>query len=91
MLKLGEEGVIIHANGDDSNDFLTDKIEALNPNPVDVSGAGDSMLIMASMVLSMGGSIWEAALLGSLAAGVQVGRLGNQPLKIDEINGLIKQ
>jgi rfaE bifunctional protein kinase chain/domain len=91
LLKLGEEGVIIHANGDDSNDFLTDKIEALNPNPVDVSGAGDSMLIMASMVLSMGGSIWEAALLGSLAAGVQVGRLGNQPLKIDEINGLIKQ
>ena len=91
LLKLGEEGVMVHANNNDLSGFLTDKIEALNQNSVDVSGAGDSMLITASMVLSTGGNIWEAALLGSLAAGIQVGRLGNQPLKIDEIISLIKQ
>ncbi len=84
LLKIGEEGVIIHS--ENLNDgWITDRIPALNPNAVDVSGAGDSMLITTSMALASNASIWESALLGSIAAGIQVSRVGNVPLKISEI------
>jgi rfaE bifunctional protein kinase chain/domain len=85
LLKLGEEGVLIHAgNGEDAT-WLTDQVEALNAAPKDVAGAGDSLLITSSMTLAGGGDIWEAACLGSLAAAVQVGRVGNTPLRTQEL------
>jgi len=87
LLKLGEEGVLIHAG--DEEHFLTDRISALNNSPKDVAGAGDSMLITSAMILCLGGSIWMAALLGSVAASLQIGRLGNQPLKLQELQTAI--
>lgn len=83
LLKMGEEGLLIHAGHEDT--WLTDRISALNALPKDVSGAGDSLLIASSMTLAAGGNIWEAALLGSIAAAVQVGRVGNIPIKTEEI------
>lgn len=84
LLKIGEEGLLVHAdNFEDS--WLTDRISALNSSPKDVSGAGDSLLIVSAMTLASGGNIWEAALLGSIAAAVQVGRVGNIPIKTKEI------
>jgi len=85
LLKLGEEGLLIHANSDKVGNWLTDRIVALNSGPRDVAGAGDSLLITSSMTLACGGTIWEAALLGSLAAAVQVGRVGNTPLCVEEL------
>lgn len=82
LLKMGEEGVLIHAG---SEAWLTDQIGALNTSPKDVSGAGDSLLIAAAMIMAVGGNIWEAALVGSIAAAVQVGRVGNIPIKAQEI------
>lgn len=87
LLKLGEEGLLINSN---SETFLTDKIGALNTSPKDVSGAGDSLLITSALALSCGGSIWEAAFLGSLAASLQVGRVGNTPLTMKELNQNLK-
>lgn len=87
LLKLGEDGVLIHAGDGKSPGWLTDRIVALNSSPKDVAGAGDSLLIVSAMVLASGGSIWEAAVLGSLAAAVQVGRLGNTPLRSVELLG----
>ena len=86
LLKIGEEGVLIHAN--DSNDddsWLTDRVRALNSAPRDVAGAGDSLLISSALTIATGGSIWEATLIGSLAAAIQVGRVGNTPLQSKEI------
>ena len=37
------------------------------------------------MTLACGGDIWEAAGLGSIAAAVQVGRVGNTPLRLSEL------
>jgi hypothetical protein len=39
----------------------------------------------ASMALVSGGSIWESAYLGSIAAACQVGRVGNSPLSAVEV------
>ncbi len=85
LLKLGEEGLIIHASDASGVSWLTDKLGALNSAAKDVAGAGDSLLITGAMTLACGGSIWEAALLGSLAAAVQVGRVGNTPLSSEEL------
>jgi len=84
LLKLGEEGLLIHVGTGQGDDWLTDRVDALNSAPKDVAGAGDSLLITSAMVLACGASIWEAACLGSIAAAVQVGRVGNNPLRIEE-------
>ena len=84
LLKLGEEGLLIHANIENGEEWLTDRIGALNSSPKDVAGAGDSLLIASALTLACGGNIWEAALMGSLAAAIQVSRVGNTPLKASE-------
>jgi rfaE bifunctional protein kinase chain/domain len=85
LLKLGEEGLLIHAANNLDDSWLTDRVDALNRSPKDVAGAGDSLLISSAMALACGATIWEAACLGSLAAAVQVGRLGNTPISSKEL------
>lgn len=88
LLKLGEEGLLIHAGsgyGGQAADWLTDRVNALNSAPKDVAGAGDSLLIASALTLAAGGSIWEAACIGSLAAAIQVGRVGNIPVQRHEL------
>ena len=85
LLKLGEEGLLVHAGNGKMGDWLTDRVDALNSVSKDVAGAGDSLLIASAMSLACGGDIWEAACLGSLAAAVQVGRLGNTPIRAEEL------
>jgi len=85
LLKLGEEGLLIQPANQPGDDMLTDRLGALNAAPRDVAGAGDSLLIASALALACGGSIWEAAYLGSLAAAVQVGRVGNTPIRAKEL------
>ena len=82
LLKLGAEGLLALSS---KLDLSTDEIAAFNPNPVDVAGAGDAMLAAATLVRLAGGSIWEAAYLGSVAAAVQVSRIGNLPLNLNDL------
>ena len=85
LLKLGGDGLLIHAGNGQGDGWLTDRVEVLNSDAKDVAGAGDSLLIASAMTLACGGTIWEAACLGSLAAAVQVGRVGNTPLRTEEL------
>lgn len=80
IMTLGEAGILVQSLAEE-----TDYLPALNTEAVDVSGAGDSLLAAAAMTLASGGTIWEAACLGSLAAGVQVSREGNTPLTAEEM------
>lgn len=84
ILTLGAEGVLLHMEGEDK-ELLTDRLPALNYAPVDAAGAGDSMLITSGLSLAAGGSAWQAAALGSVAAGIQVSRMGNLPLDKQEL------
>ena len=85
ILTLGESGVLVQQDSS-----ATDQLPALNPAARDVVGAGDSLLVVASLALAAGGNIWEAACLGSVAAGIQVGRQGNVPLSADDIVACIQ-
>ena len=80
---LGSEGILIYNST--QNELLTDNIQALNTNAKDVSGAGDSLLTCSSMAKVVGANIWESAYLGSIAAAIQVSRLGNIPIKKEEL------
>ena len=64
---------------------MTDRVDALNLSPKDVAGAGDSLLISSALTLAVGGNIWEATVIGSIAAAIQVGRVGNTPLQKGEL------
>ena len=88
LLTLGSDGVLIYSPKSESG-LITDKLAAINPNPVDVAGAGDSMFVTAALTLASGGSIWEAAAVGSVAAAIQVSRLGNLPLNVDELTSVV--
>ena len=85
LLKLGPDGLIAQCQSETSNAPHTEKLDALNSNPKDVSGAGDSMLATASLAMISGANLWEASLLGNIAAFLQVGRLGNVPIQSEEI------
>lgn len=86
ILKLGEDGALIHTGSQETDEFWhTDQIEPLNKYPLDPAGAGDSMLIVSSMAMAAGANIWVSACLGSYAAGIQVGRIGNIPLSASEL------
>lgn len=81
---LGAEGILIHTSNNNEG-YLTDRIPALNVSPKDVAGAGDSFLTCCAMSLALGCNIWESSFLGSLAAACQVGRIGNTPLTLVNI------
>ncbi len=85
LLKMGEDGVLIHAPSEVPNGWLTDQVEALNKFPKDVAGAGDSMLVSSALTLAAGGSIWESACIGAIASATQVSRVGNTPLKAEDL------
>ena len=84
ILKLGPEGILIHIDKP-KNISKTDRIPALNKSPIDVAGAGDSMLITSSMATAVGADPWISACLGSVAAGIQISKLGNVAIKPEEI------
>jgi rfaE bifunctional protein kinase chain/domain len=85
LLTLGAEGLLIHNADSAASGWMTDRIAALNSAPRDVAGAGDSLLITGVLALACGATIWEASCLGSLAAAIQVGRVGNLPIRTEEL------
>jgi len=80
MLTLGSEGLLVQVADADPQRFVTDQLAPFNTAPRDASGAGDSVFACASMALTVGANIWQSGYLGSLAAALQVGRVGNSPL-----------
>jgi len=85
LMKLGADGLIALTRQNGPREYEIDQVPALNPSPRDVAGAGDSLLVLASLALAAGADIWEAAVLGSLAAATQVSRIGNSPLSPDDL------
>jgi rfaE bifunctional protein kinase chain/domain len=90
LLKMGADGVLISAQDGKGQMLPTDEIPAINKSPVDTSGAGDSMLAGASLALASGSTIYEAALIGSVLAGIQVGRLGNVPIAQETVSSVLQ-
>ncbi|HIN75940.1 MAG TPA: ADP-heptose synthase [Rhodospirillales bacterium] len=85
VLTLGSEGAFLRAKTREVNMGQDDRIPALNRDPKDVAGAGDAFLVGSALSTAMGVTIWEAAYVGSMAAACQIGRIGNIPLRVEEM------
>lgn len=91
IVTLAEEGALLHKPSDDRLTWANDKIAALAANVLDPAGAGDCMLATASMAMACDAELWEASLLGAVAAACQVSKVGNQPLSASELNKALLQ
>ncbi len=88
IMKLGADGFI--AYGKDDDEFVHRQyFPALTPNPVDVAGAGDSVLATMALGMTRGLSLMESAALACCVASLAVQTVGNLPIKISRVNELI--
>ena len=85
LITLGAEGLLAHAGKKTHEEWLTDRLPALNTAPKDTAGAGDSLLACCSLSLAVGADIWQSMYLGSIASACQVRRIGNIPLSRRDI------
>ena len=60
-------------------------IPAIAKNVYDVTGAGDTVLAVLTLVLASGASLTDAATLANIAAGLVVGKLGTSTVELDEL------
>lgn len=80
-LTLGPDGFVLYERGGERSESFP----ALDPNPLDVTGAGDALL---SAMAVAGAAGWPLMRAGALAAGVAalaVGRMGNVPIPQEEV------
>ena len=90
IMKLGAGGFIAYdrlASGDLYSQFFP----ALSVNPVDVSGAGDSLLAVMATGLSNQQSMMSTAALGCCMASLAVEKMGNAPISSHELKHSLKQ
>lgn len=83
VITLGEQGLLVYGQEGDLN--TSEFFPALNPNPVDVAGAGDAMLTGYALGLSSGLSLMESSVLASCMSSLSVTRIGNISLAPDEV------
>lgn len=90
LLTQGKDGVFIHKFNKTKNIHENDTLPPFNNNPIDTSGAGDSMLVAASLAMKIRNNLWEASIIGSLFASIQVSRKGNIPITKKNIENFFK-
>lgn len=91
ILKLGSDGVLINGKSSHGEPMRMDALPAFNQNPIDASGAGDSLLSAAALSLAVDTNLYKAALIGSVAASIQVSRLGNVPIKQEDLLQILQK
>lgn len=91
LLKLGADGVFLHGSNSKNKTIRTDQVPALNNSPLDLSGAGDSMLAAAALTLACNGDLYMAAFMGSVMSAIQVSQVGNKPISKKDIEVLLSQ
>ncbi len=87
LVKLGKKGVVAfdRQTQDASRPewrgrLRSEYLPSLAERVVDPLGCGDAVLATATLTLAAGGNLVQAAYLGSAAAAVEIGRLGNVPI-----------
>ena len=89
VMKLGAQGFIAF---DPSLKGLTSQsFPALSANPLDVSGAGDSLLAIMALSLSTKREIMPAAALGCCMAAIAVEQMGNNPIFSSQLKEFIEK
>jgi D-glycero-beta-D-manno-heptose-7-phosphate kinase len=84
LITRGEEGMSLFSQSETG--IKADHIPAFNRTDVfDVTGAGDTVVAALTLSLCVGSSLWEAAVLGNLAASIVVRQFGTATTTPEEM------
>ena len=84
IMKLGANGFIVYSK-EENNSLRIQAFPALSVNPVDVSGAGDTLLSIMAAGISSGANIMQVAALACCGSSIAVDTMGNKPIEIEKI------
>ncbi|QNI41220.1 PfkB family carbohydrate kinase [Synechococcus sp. A15-28] len=90
IMKIGAEGFIVYQNQDDGR-TVKQAYPALAVTPVDVTGAGDSLLAGMAIGLSLRQPIMKVAFIGTFIACTAVETMGNVPITIKKLESKITE
>lgn len=88
IVTLGRQGAIAfdRAPGEEEEGRLrSEHVPAASQQALDPLGCGDALLAAASLTLAAGGSLQAATVIGSMSAGVQAQRLGNEAVSGEDL------
>jgi len=85
IMKLGADGFIAYENNKALNKMNSQSFPALSINPIDVSGAGDSLLSVMAVGLTCKESIMTSAAIGACRAAIAVDTIGNYPIDKEKL------
>lgn len=85
MISRGEHGLAIF-----QRDASPETFPAVAREVFDVTGAGDTVMAVTSLVLAAGGNLAEAAHLANLAAAIVVGKVGTATLERAELLAAVR-
>ncbi len=86
IITLADKGLVAFAGADDMDLIQAQHFPALAVNPLDVVGAGDSLLSGLAISRSAGAGLMEAAALASGVASIAVNKIGNVPVRFEEMD-----
>ena len=90
LMTLGSEG-LIGFDCTNKKEIIRQSFPALTVNPIDVTGAGDSILSVMAAGISSGESLMKTTALACCMASVAVKTMGNKSINTDQIkNKLIE-
>jgi sugar/nucleoside kinase (ribokinase family) len=91
ILKLGDRGVLTYRTRPPDDLAPVAALDSFANKIVDPVGAGDALLAYATLALFATGVDVLAAILGNIAAGVECGREGNEPVTPDSVHQRIQE
>ena len=84
MLTLGAEGLIVYDNNNPKR-TIRQAFPSLSVNPIDLSGAGDSLISIVATSICSGSSIMHSAALGTCMSSIAVQNMGNKSIKAHQV------
>lgn len=89
ILKLGKNGALAFFNK--YKNQREDILPSFNLKPIEVSGAGDAFLSTFSLFYSLTKNKWIAFLMGNIGSSVKLSKKGNEAIKFNDLDILIKK
>ncbi len=90
IMKLGANGFITYSNH--KKKFIDrEHFPSLTRNPIDVTGAGDSLLAGTSLSLACGADIMTASVIGASMASIAIQSVGNFSISKDQLLTYLKE
>ena len=89
-MKLGPEGFIAY-DREQNGDVRNQAFPALSVNPLDVAGAGDSLLALFATGLASGEEMMPTAALACCMTALAVETMGNTPISADALRSNLQE